>query len=37
MFWKEVTEKTLNYKLLSRVFRSIDDGQSLKQDELFFA
>ena len=31
--WEEIVEKTLNDKVLSRVFRCIEDGRSLKHDE----
>ena len=31
--WEEIVEETLNDKLLSRVFRCIKEGRSLKHDE----
>ena len=31
--WEEIVEETLNEKLLSRIFRCIEEGRSLKHDE----
>ena len=31
--WEEIVEETLNDRLLSRVFRCIEEGRSLKYDE----
>ena len=35
--WEEIVEETLNDKLLSIVFRCIEEGRSLKHNEFFFS